>query len=69
MQTEILKVTGMTCGGCSKKVINALKANKGVDDVKVSLSIGEVTVQYDEKLSTPDQLEMLVKDAGTIRTI
>ena len=33
MQTEILKVTGMTCGGCTSTVTHALKAMPGVDDV------------------------------------
>ena len=64
MQTELLKVTGMTCGGCISSVTHALQAIKGVDDVKVSLSAGEATVQYDERLTSPDQLKSAVKDAG-----
>lgn len=64
MQTEILKVTGMTCGGCTSKVTHALKAIKGVDDVKVSLAAGEVTVQFDERLISPDQLKAAVKGSG-----
>ena len=64
MQTELLKVTGMTCGGCTSSVTNALKAIGGVGDVSVSLSAGEVTVQYDEKLTSPDQLKSAVKGAG-----
>ena len=64
MQTELLKVTGMTCGGCTSNVTHALKAITGVGDVKVSLSAGEATVQYDEQLTSPDQLESAVKGAG-----
>lgn len=64
MQTELLKVTGMTCGGCSSSVTNALKAVPGVGDVNVSLSGGEATVKYDELLTSPDQLEEAVKHAG-----
>ena len=64
MQTEILKVTGMTCGGCTNNVTHALKAIAGVDDVKVSLSAGEATVQYDERLTSLDQLKSAVKSAG-----
>lgn len=55
MQTEILKVTGMTCGGCISNVTQALMI-PGVDDVKVSLSAGEATVKYNEQLILPDQL-------------
>ena len=64
MQTELLKVTGMTCGGCTSSVTKALKAIAGVGEVKVSLSAGEATVQYDERLTSPDQLKSAVKGAG-----
>mgnify|MGYP005840151109 CR=1 FL=1 len=64
MQTETLNVTGMTCGGCTGKVTNALKAVSGVSEVNVSLSAGEATVQYDERLTSPEQLKAAVKDAG-----
>jgi len=64
MQTELLKVTGMTCGGCTSNVTRALKAITGVGDVKVSLSAGEATVQYNERLTSPDQLKSAVKGAG-----
>lgn len=64
MQTELLKVTGMTCGGCTSNVTHALKAVSGVGDVTVSLSAGEATVQYDERLTSPEQLKSAVKIAG-----
>ena len=56
--------TIMTCGGRTSNVTNALKAVAGADDVSVSLSNGEATVQYDEKLTSPDQLKSAVKGAG-----
>ena len=64
MKTELLKVTGMTCGGCIANVTHALKAIAGVGDVKVSLPAGEATVQYDEQLSSPKELKAAVKGAG-----
>jgi copper chaperone len=64
MQTELLKVTGMTCGGCTNSVSRALQAIDGVGDVKVSLSTGEAMVQYDERLTSPGQLQAAVKGAG-----
>ena len=64
MQTEHLKVTGMTCGGCTKNVTHALRAIRGVGDVKVSLSDGEAVVQYDERVTSPDQLKLAVTAAG-----
>jgi copper chaperone len=64
MQIELLKITGMTCGGCTTNVTHALKAVAGVDDVKVSLSAGEAIVQYDERLTSPDKLKSAVEGAG-----
>jgi copper chaperone len=64
MQTEHVKVTGMTCGGCATTVTRALKAIAGVGDVNVSLSAGEATVQYDEKMTSPGKLTAAVKGAG-----
>ena len=39
MQTEHLKVTGMTCNGCTTKVATALRAINGVNDVQVSFPV------------------------------
>ena len=64
MQTEIVNVTGMTCGGCTGSVTNALKAVHGVSNVTVSLATGEATVQYDERQTSPDQLKSAVTVAG-----
>ena len=64
VQTELLNVTGMTCGGCISNVTHALKAITGVGDVKVSLANGEATVQLDERLTTPTQLKSAVTGAG-----
>ncbi len=64
MQTELLKISGMTCGSCTSNVTHALKAIPGVGDVTVSLSAGEATVQFDERLTSPDQLKTAVKEAG-----
>jgi copper chaperone len=64
MQTETIKVSGMTCGGCSSKVAHALKAVTGVHDVVVSLSENEAAVRYDEQLTSPDLMKAAVKAAG-----
>jgi copper chaperone CopZ len=64
MQTESLKVTGMTCGGCTSTVTHALKSIAGVSDVDVSLSTGIATVRYNELLTSPGQLKTAVTGAG-----
>ena len=64
MQTEVLKIEGMTCGGCTSNVTNALNALPGVGHVTVSLSSGDATVQFDERLVSPDRLRAAVEGAG-----
>ena len=64
MQTEVLKVTGMTCGGCVNSLTQALKLVAGVNDVNVVLSTGEASVQYDEHITAPEQLKLAVINAG-----
>lgn len=64
MQTEIFKVSGMTCGGCVSKVTKILKAINGVDEVNVTLANGEAKVQFDADLSSSAELKAAVKGAG-----
>ena len=64
MQTEHLKVTGMTCGGCTKTVTHALEEIPGVSNVKVSLDTGEAAVLFDEHQTTLERLMSAVKNAG-----
>jgi copper chaperone len=64
MQTEHLKVTGLSCGGCVSRVIGALKAVPGIGDVTLSLATGEARVQYDEHLSSPTKMIAAVNTAG-----
>jgi copper chaperone len=64
MQTALLNVTGMKCGGCTSTITRALKAVTGVADATVSLATGEATVDYDEQLTTPGQLKAVVESAG-----
>lgn len=64
MKTEHLIVTGMTCGGCVNSLTRALKSVSGVSDVNVSLETGETSVQYDENLTSPEQLKSVVDNAG-----
>lgn len=60
---KTIKVNGMSCQHCVKAVTKALEEIDGVGDVKVDLSLGEVSFQ--EK--TPIELDILrekVEKAG-----
>ena len=63
MQTETMKVTGMSCGGCVSKVTQALAAVPGVGHVDVSLP-DMACVDFDEKLTSRERLQSAVEGAG-----
>jgi copper chaperone len=64
MQNIELKVTGMTCGGCTNKVTQALNSINGVNGVNVKLAEKLVVIQYDKKLTDLMHLKTAIKEAG-----
>jgi copper chaperone len=64
MQTDMMQVTGMKCGGCTNKISLALNEIVGVTDVQVSLASGEVTVRYDERITSSQRLSAVVVSTG-----
>ncbi|ETD72858.1 copper-binding protein [Pelistega indica] len=64
MKTVVLKVDGMTCGGCVKSVTRVLEGQKGVSNVEVSLEKANATVEFDETVIDADELADAVEDAG-----
>lgn len=64
MQTAVLKVGGMTCGGCVRSVTRVLQSLNGVKQVEVSLELGEAKVVFDPRSTTLDQIRGAVADAG-----
>ncbi|MEQ6289287.1 heavy-metal-associated domain-containing protein [Vogesella sp. GCM10023246] len=63
MTQQVLKVDGMTCGGCANGVKNALLAVAGVDAVTVDLASKAVTVDY-HGAAQPAAWQQAVEDAG-----
>ena len=64
MQTETIKVTGMTCGGCVNSVTLTLTNVKGVQEVNVNLPEELVIVKYDEKFTDLMHLKATIQTAG-----
>lgn len=54
----------MTCGGCVNSLTRALKAVNGVGEVTVQLSTGNTSVEYDEHLTSAQQIKLAVEEAG-----
>jgi copper chaperone len=64
MQTDIIKVDGMTCMGCVNSVKNVLEKIPGVRSADVSLEKKQVTVAYDAETAHADQIKRAIKEAG-----
>ncbi len=64
MQTEIVKIKGMTCMGCVGSVKNVLEKTPGVGSAAVSLERSEAAIQYDPAVITISQLMDAIQGAG-----
>ncbi|WP_174590403.1 heavy metal translocating P-type ATPase [Methanocella conradii] len=59
-----LKIAGMTCASCVKRVEDALKGLKGVSEASVNLANEKAAVTYDPMKVSIDDMIKAVKDAG-----
>ena len=64
MQTIILNISGMTCGGCGNSVTRVLQALDGVDRVAVDWQAGRAEVVLQDGPVTAADLIAAVEDAG-----
>jgi len=64
METTVLKVAGMSCGGCVKSVTNVLTALPGVGKAEVTLQPGEAKVEFDPAQVTREAMARAIDDAG-----
>ncbi len=65
MSTATYTVTGMTCGHCVASVTEEVTALPGVDDVRVELDGGRLTVTGDRAQDT-DAVRGAVEEAGYV---
>ena len=64
-QTVLLRVEGMTCGGCAISARGVLKKLEGVREADVSYEEELAVVTYDSRKITPDRMiEALDQDLG-----
>lgn len=64
MVETVIRVEGMSCGGCVRSVTAALKSLPGVTDADVSLESAQARVQHDPATVSEQQLREAVEDAG-----
>lgn len=60
----IIKIDGMSCGGCVKNVTGVLTALPGVAKVDVSLELAQATVDFDAVQVSRVELLKVIEDAG-----
>ncbi|TNE47174.1 MAG: copper chaperone [Deltaproteobacteria bacterium] len=64
MKTAVLKLSGMSCGGCVNMITGLLKSVKGVKAVKVTLKPQRARVKYDNTQTNTASLIAAVKKGG-----
>ena len=64
MESQILNIKGMTCGGCVKSVTNVLQQLPGISSVTVSLELNNAVINYDPAKVKPAQFKSAIEDAG-----
>lgn len=60
----LLKVTGMTCASCVKRVEDALRGLNGVSEASVNLASEKAAVTFDPSQVSINDMANAVKDAG-----
>ncbi|MCI8361637.1 MAG: heavy-metal-associated domain-containing protein [Clostridia bacterium] len=62
MKETIIKVQGMACEGCEKRIQNALKNMEGIENVVANHKEGTVAVKVNE--IDIDKVKERIKDLG-----
>ena len=64
IESVVLAVDGMKCGGCETNVRAKLEAIEGVLSVKASFKDKEVSVEFDTEQTTLDAIKEAITGAG-----
>jgi P-type Cu+ transporter len=64
METNTLKLQGMSCASCVRSVEDAIRSVPGVAEVSVNFGTEQATLQYDPKRTNLEQIQQAIVDAG-----
>ncbi len=64
MASVIIKISGMSCGGCVKSISGKLALLPGVSWSEVSLEQAHATVEFDPARVSRQQLADVIESAG-----
>ncbi|GHV84588.1 heavy metal-associated domain-containing protein [Spirochaetia bacterium] len=61
MQTETIRIGGMTCVNCQNRIEKELKSTVGVEDATVNYSTGTAAVTYDTSVITFNEIKAAIE--------
>jgi copper chaperone len=64
IESEVLTVTGMKCGGCETNIKGKLEGLNGVTSVNAAFKDNEVSVEYDDEITSLDIIKDTITSAG-----
>ena len=64
MTKQTVAIGGMTCAACAKRIEKIVGKLKGVAIASVNFAAEKLSVEYDEKLVTFNNIEKKIADAG-----
>ena len=64
VRTAVISVEGMTCMSCVKTIEGNMSTKPGVQSIKVSLKDKRAAIEYDELVTTPEDLRAGIEDMG-----
>ncbi len=64
METNTLKLQGMSCASCARRVEDAIRSVPGVSEVRVNYGAEQATLQYDPNHTNLEQIQSAIVDAG-----
>ncbi|KAJ7385084.1 ATPase Cu transporting protein 7B [Desmophyllum pertusum] len=64
VRTAMISVEGMTCMSCVNTIEGTMSNKPGVHGIKVSLTDKQAAIEYDEAVTTPEDLRAGIEDMG-----
>ena len=64
MESTVLKVKGMTCGGCVRSVTNVLESTQSIGGAEASLEKARAMVTFEPAKADVNRMKEAVTDAG-----
>lgn len=61
---ETIKIAGMTCAACAARIEKGLNSLAGVESAQVNLVLERATVEFDDKLVQPEQIDEVIHKLG-----